>query len=85
MTGNSSKGGAGLRLNNAANTRKSMARLLREFHENPGDVAVFRAEIYAFATLLQYFGFEREGEVENRLIKIEEQIKELGLCDTKHL
>ena len=74
MVANGAKGGAGLRLNTHENARKSLARLLREFHKKPGDVTEFRAKVHAFSVLLQYFTFEKDLQIEQRLEQIEEQL-----------
>ena len=52
--------------------RNSLARLLRDFHQDPeADVQKFRAEIYAFSVLLSYFNLEIDANFEKRLEKLE--------------
>jgi len=68
-------------LNTHDKARKALARLIREFRraeKNERDVAGFRALVYAFSTLLQFFSFEKNLEVEQRLEKIEQKLEEIG-------
>jgi hypothetical protein len=64
-----------LLLNTAKNTKKSLARLIREYYSadtSDADVTKFRAVAYAVRLLLDFFAYEREGELQERLDRIEE-------------
>ena len=68
-----------LLLNTVSNARKTLARLIREMHASEGkeqDVSRFRALAYAIRLLLDFFTAERDGELLERLAKIEERLSE---------
>ncbi|KPJ86035.1 MAG: hypothetical protein AMS17_13695 [Spirochaetes bacterium DG_61] len=70
----------GMSLNTHTNARKSLAKEIRDFKRQPKerrDVAGFRALVYAFSTLLHFFSFEKNIEVEERIEKIEDRLKEM--------
>ena len=68
-----------LPLNTFDNTKRTYFRLLREFarKESPSsaEIARFRALVYGFTTALQYWGFERDGELLERLEAIEKLVE----------
>jgi hypothetical protein len=64
-----------LQLNTAKNARKSLSRLIREYYAAPAnkaDVVRFRACAYGIRMLLDFFAFEQQGDLIERLEKIEE-------------
>jgi hypothetical protein len=65
-----------LLLNTAKNAKKSLARLIREYYtaEDP-DIPRFRSVAYAIRLLLDFFAYEREGELQERLDRIEEAMR----------
>lgn len=59
--------------------RKHLTRLINEFNQDPGaDVTRYRCITFMFKTLLDYFQFGKNLEVEERIEKIEERLEELG-------
>lgn len=66
-------------LSNLRNTRRSLARLIKEYHENKrADTTRFRALIYAVKALFDAFKTEREFEIEERIEAIEQKLDERG-------
>lgn len=68
-----------LLLNTAGNAKKSLARLIRELYASEtgeADVSRFRALAYSIRLLLDFFAFERDGELADRLARIEEKLNE---------
>ncbi len=61
-----------LRLNTLVNSRKSLTRIIRLFNAGNIAEAKFRALIYGFANLLQYWKVEKDLEIEKRIEAIED-------------
>ena len=71
-------------LNNLTNTRRSLARLIKEYHSDAAaDTTRFRALIYSIRTLADVFRAEREMEFETRMQAIEESIRELASAEKR--
>ena len=62
------------RLNTAENTRKTLAKLLREYGRDEIKSMKLRDLIYGISKLLEYFKFEKDAELEKRIEKLEEKI-----------
>ena len=68
-------------LNTHERARKALARLIREFRQDEienRDVAGFRALVYSFSTLLQFFSFQKNIEIEERIQALEKKLEDLG-------
>jgi len=55
--------------------KRQLARLIRSFHQGDMDQADFRALVYGLSTLLQYFKYEKDVELEERIEKLEQAIE----------
>lgn len=66
----------GWSLGTAIMARKSLAKLIREFKNNPDPKKIpeFRALIYGLQSLLQFFKFEKDCEIEKVLEEIKERL-----------
>lgn len=69
-----------LRLNTHQNARKSMARLIRLYDKDEISDTKFRNLCYALSRLLEYFRFEKDLEVEERLDKLEQYVEKAKKC-----
>ena len=68
-----------LRLNTLTNTRKSLSKLIREYHASNGEnTTYYRCLTYMIKTLLESFENDRKYELEDRIRAIEEKIGGLG-------
>ena len=67
-----------LRLNSLQNTRKTLARLLREFNAGKIDEGRYKGLIYGLSILLQFWKAEQAAELEARLEAIELFISEVS-------
>ena len=65
-----------LRLNTLANTRKSMARLLRMRLREELDREVFRDLCYGFSAYCQIWKLEQDSDFEKRLETVENRMDE---------
>ena len=65
-------------LNSHVNARRTLSRLIKDFHASEENVQEFRAKVYAIKTLLDFFEFEKNIELENRLEELESKIIELS-------
>jgi len=67
-------------LSNLKNARRTLARLIKEYHENmEADTPRFRALVYAVKALVETFRIEKELEIEARLEEVERKLFELDL------
>lgn len=69
-----------LPLNTHEAARQSLARLMREFRnaeKAKRDVAGFRALVYAFSVLLSFFKLESDLAIEERLERIETELRRI--------
>jgi hypothetical protein len=67
-------------LSSLRNVRRSLARLIKAYHEDArADIPRFRAEVYAMKALVQAFATEKNLEFELRLEELEKRLKERGL------
>jgi hypothetical protein len=64
-------------LKSYSDARKQLARLIKSFHQREIDQADFRALVYGFSALLQYFKHEKDIELEQRIEKIEDALEAL--------
>ena len=67
-----------LRLNTPENTRKTLGRLTRLFDAGEIKETKYRALVYGLSKLLEYFRFEKDIEIEKRILVIEEKLAELN-------
>ena len=70
----------GMSLNTHTNARKALAKEIRDFKRQPKeqrDIPGFRSLVYAFSTLLHFFNFEKNLEIEEQIEKIEDRLKEM--------
>ena len=67
-----------LRLNTVGNSRKSLARIIREYADGTMDSQKARDLAYLFSHYLGYFKLEKDCEIEKRLELIEEHLNSLG-------
>ena len=70
-----------LRLNNAKNSRSSLAALVRELHRadpDPDRIAQFKALVHGMSVLLQHDKHLAEIEIEKRLEAIEDRLTAAG-------
>ena len=65
---------ARLPMNGHDAARRTLARLIRAFHQDELDEKKFRALVYGFGTLLSYFKHSADLEIESRLEALEEQL-----------
>jgi hypothetical protein len=66
-------------LSTCQHSRYQLGKLIREFKfqsKQQRDLAGFRATVYGFSVLLQYFRLESELQIEQRLDEIENVIRE---------
>lgn len=59
--------------------RRQLSALIRDFKRQEGqerDIGGFRALVFAFGTLLQYFKHEADLEIEQRIEAIEQRLDE---------
>lgn len=61
-----------LRLNSLENNRKTLSKLLREFHaDKEPDISKFKAEVNCFNILLSHWKVEKDIQIEERIEAIE--------------
>jgi hypothetical protein len=62
-------------LTTAEKARKRLIKIIHEYHRGDlKDSTKFRALVYAFSTLLQFYSFERDGDIEKRLVALEKRL-----------
>jgi hypothetical protein len=67
-----------LRLNTVKNCRRTLARLMRDFHAQPdADVTRFRALVYSIKAMGELFSVEAQLDVVARLDSIDKRLDEL--------
>jgi hypothetical protein len=77
MDGNKPAGGIReLRLNTLENTRKSFARVIREFHAGRMEAGHARTLTYMLSHFLGYWKLEKEMQIEQRLEAVEQVLQE---------
>jgi len=64
-----------LRLNSLENSRKSFARIIRLYMCGELDRVMFRDLVFAMSGLLGFWRAEKELDIEDRLLSLEEQIR----------
>lgn len=62
-----------LRLNSLENSRKSFARIIREYMRGDLDRVTFRDLVFAMSGFLGYWRTEKELDIEERLLALEER------------
>ena len=69
---------AQLRLNNLENSRKTFARLIREYAKGNIPRTVFRDLCYALVGFLSFLKTEKELDIEERISALEELLERSG-------
>ncbi len=64
-------------LKSYSEARNQLARLIKSFHQGEIEQGDFRALVYGFSALLQYFKYEKDIELEERIEKIEKALEAL--------
>ena len=65
-----------LTLNTLENSRRTLGRILREFHNGKMEERKFRAIMYGLGKFLEYWKLEKELDLEKRIQAIEEALDE---------
>ena len=67
-----------LKLNNLENSRKSLARVLRDYANDEMEEKKARTMSYLFSAFLQYWKLEADLDIEERLAAIEQHFTQQG-------
>ena len=63
--------------------RKYLNQLLNNFRAEPDpDVQRYRAETYMLRTLLEFFEFEKQIEIEEHILEIKELLEQCGISES---